>query len=262
MTGALQLSCVETMLGDGTLAQRFSRARAAGFDGVDLRGDSVGAVVDDVRNQMERTGLGVPTVYGRLPAPILARTARERADAVEVIRGRLRDANAVGAGRLILVPVFGPARLPLPESGVEEAELALLAILLGELAEDAERHRVRIVLEPLNRGETHLLRSPSAAAQVAERVESPWVGTMADTYHMDLEGQDPGREVAAAGTRLWLVHLSDRERTLPGEGGIDFGAVLEALDACGYDGYMGFECSVPFHAERLRRSVEWVRGLR
>lgn len=257
----MKLSCLETMLGDGPIADRFARARAAGFDGIDLRGDGVEAMVDAVRGLVERTGLEVPTLYGRLPAPLLACTARERAEAIEVIRGRLRHAAAVGAGRLIVVPVFGEARIPLPDDVVGEAELALLAVLLAELAGEAEAQRTHIVLEPLNRRETHLLRSPTVAAEVAGRVGSPWIGTMVDTYHMDLEGQDAGHEIASAGDRLRLVHLSDRQRTLPGEGGIDFGSVLAALRAQGYDGYLGFECSVPFDAGRLRKSVEWVRAI-
>lgn len=261
MTAAVRLSCLEAMLGDVALDERFARARAAGFDGVDLRGDGVAGNEAAVRALVERTGLRVPTVYGRLPGPLLARTAAERAEAVEVVRSRLRAAAAVGAERLIVVPVFGEPRIGLRVEDVDDVELALLEVLLAELAEDAEACRVHIVLEPLNRGETHLLRSPARAAALAARVGSAWVGTMADTYHMDLEGEDAAGEIAGAGDRLRLVHLSDRKRTLPGEGGIDFGAVLAALRGHGYDGWCGFECSVPYEPERLKRSVEWVRGV-
>jgi D-psicose/D-tagatose/L-ribulose 3-epimerase len=258
----VKLSCLETMLGDGPLAERFERARAAGFDGIDLRGDRLGPMVDEVRRLAERTGLEVPTVYGRLRVPLVAATAAERAQAMDIVRRRLRHAAVVGAGSLIVVPVFGEARFDLDwPGGVEQAELALLAIELRELAHDAASSRVAILLEPLNRAETHLLRSPAATAELARRIGSRWVATMADTYHMDLEGQDGVMEMRRAGDQLRLVHLSDRERRLPGEGGIDFARLLTGLEAQGYAGYLGFECRGAFGLDRLRHSVCFVRGL-
>jgi sugar phosphate isomerase/epimerase len=255
--GAVRLTCLESMLGDVDIGERFAMAQAAGFEGIDLRGDGVGDVAAEVRRLSDRTGLLVAAVYGRLGGPLLARTAAERAAMVELIRSRLRDAASVGAGRLIVVPVFGAARLAVADP--EPAELTLLSILLGELVEEAAAERVEIVLEPLNRQETHLLRSPAVGAEIARGVGSPWVGTMLDTYHADREGLDVVAELSAAGDRLRLVHLSDRKRRLPGEGGIDFAAVLRALAALGYDGYLGFECRGTFDVDRLRRSVDWVR---
>lgn len=253
----LLLTCFEQMLGEVPLAERFDRARAAGFDGVDLRGDHLPRDIEAARAAVAATGLPVATVYGRLPAPLLAATARERAEAVEVVKGRLHDAAAVGAGRVVLVPVFRESRIAVAEP--EEPELGELVCLLAELAVVAEEVRVELVLEPLNAAETHLLRSPSLGARVARQVGSPWVATMIDTYHADREGQDMEAEIQAAGDRLRLVHLSDRDRKLPGEGGIDFARFLASLDAAGYEGYCGYECRGEHEVEALRRSVAWVR---
>lgn len=257
MTGPLRITCFEEMLGDVPLGERFDRARAAGFDGVDLRGDHLPRDIQPARDAIAATGLGVPTVYGRLPGPLLSATARERAAAVEVVTRRLHDAAEVGAGRLVVVPVFGASRVPVAEP--EGPELGELVVLLAELAGVAAAVRVEIVLEPLNRGETHLLCSPAAGARIARQVQSEWVGTMLDTYHADREQQDVRAEISGAGDRLRLVHLSDRDRALPGETGIDFACVLRALGEAGYQGYHGFECRGQFEPARLRRSVEWVR---
>lgn len=257
----MKLSCLDTMLGDGPLAERFARAAAAGFDGIDLRGDEIGGVLDEVRRLKDRLRIEVPTVYGRLRVPLVAATAAERLQAMDIVRQRLGYAAAVGATSLIVVPVFGEARFDLDwPGGVEAAELALLAIGLKELAGDAAACRVTIVLEPLNRAETHLLRSPAATADLARRIGSPWVAAMADTYHMDLEGQDAVSELRRAGDQLRLVHLSDRERRLPGRGGIDFGPLLAGLRAQEYAGYLGFECRGTFEVDMLRSSVAFVRG--
>jgi sugar phosphate isomerase/epimerase len=257
----VRLSCLEPMLGEGSTEARFALAREAGFDGVDVWGDTLGRRCSELQEAAACTGLRIPTVYGRLAAtPLLAATARERAQAVEVVRGRLQDAARLGATSLIVVPVTGPARIRLQER-VEPAELGLLAVLLSELAEEAAAQRVRIVLEPLNRSETHLLRSARTAAAVAGQVGGEWVATMVDTYHLDLEDQAVESEIEGAGERLALVHLSDRGRSLPGEGGIDFVPVLAALARAGYRGWLGYECAGTHSLDRLRRSVEFVRGL-
>lgn len=258
----MRLSCVETMLAEGALAQKFSKAKAAGFDGIDLRGDTLRSAMDQVCRLVDDTGVDVPTIYGRLSGSLLAPTAAQRSEAVRMIRDRLECAAAVGARYLVVVPIFGEAAIhPGWPGGVEEAERALLVVQLSELAAAADEHRVQILLEPLNRRETHLVRSPTDAADLTRLVASPWVATMADTYHMDLEGQDMVGEVAAAGDQLRLLHLSDRDRALPGKGGIDFAPLLGALAASGYDGYLGLECRGPLDGDDLKRSVEHIRSL-
>jgi sugar phosphate isomerase/epimerase len=250
------------MFCDVPLSEKFQLARQAGFDGIDLLGDQLGPVVDEVLELARRTGVEVATVYGRLRVPLVAASAAERLQAMQTVRERLDYAARVGAPRLIVVPVFGEARFALDwPGGVEQAELALLAVELKELAADAEADQVAILLEPLNRRETHLLRSPRATAEFARRIGSPWVATMADTYHMDLEGQDAAAEVRLAGDQLRLVHLSDRDRALPGQGGLDFAPLLAALRDAGYAGYLGFECRGAFDVGSLRESVQFVRGL-
>ena len=260
--GEVKLSCLETMLGDLPLAEKFRMVRDAGFDGIDLRGDQLGPLVEQARELSRQTGIDVPTVYSRLRVPLVAAKAAERGQAMDTVRDRLWNAAAVGARRLVIVPIFGEARFELDwPGGVEQAELALLAIELKELAVEAESCQVIILLEPLNRNETHLLRSPAAAAEFVRRISSPWIATMADTYHMDLEGQDAVWEMEQAGEQLRLVHISDRDRRLPGEGGIDFAWLLAGLGAQGYTGYLGFECRGTFGLEDLRQSVRFVRAL-
>lgn len=258
----MKLSCQATMFGDVPLADKFQLAHEAGFDGIDLLGDQLGPIVDQARELSASTGVEIPTVYGRLRVPLVAATAAERLQAMDIVRERLALAARVGARRLIIVPIFGEPRFELDwPGGIEQAELAVLAVELKELALDAARHQVCIVLEPLNRKETHLLRSPCAAAEFTRRIASDWIATMVDTYHMDLEQQDLAEEVRLAGDQLHLVHISDRDRKLPGCGGINFAPLIAALEEVGYAGYLGYECRGPFALGPLRESVSFVRGL-
>jgi D-psicose/D-tagatose/L-ribulose 3-epimerase len=256
----VKLSCHEMMLGDRPLAEKFSLAREGGFDGLDLRGDLLHDQVAAAARLVQDTGLPVPTVYGRLHPSLVAKTLAERAAALAVVRDRLRDAEQVGAHQLIVVPLFGATQITIQRGGGnEELEEALLLILLDELADEARQRGVAIVLEPLNRNQTHLLTSPRKAAQLTRRLGDA-IGTMVDTYHMDVEDQDSADEIEGAFDQLRLVHLSDRERKLPGTGGLDFAPGLRKLRSRGYAGWYGFECAGPFTVPQLRESVEYMRG--
>lgn len=258
----MPISCAEQMLGVGPLAERLGLAQAAGFDGIDLRWDT--AVDAATPGTLAAEGLPVGAVYSQLRDPaLLARTARQRADALDRLVERAEGAAKVGAANLIVVPIFGdplvPAAAPLLET--TELETALLLAALIELAERVAALPVTVVIEPLNAAETHFLTDPAVGAALCDAVGSPRIATMVDTYHCQREGQDPAEKVAAVGERLALVHLSDTDRGLPGEGSVDFPAVLRALRDRGYAGWLGFECRPPGYPAALRRSVDGLRAL-
>lgn len=257
----MKLSCLEMMLGEIPLAEKFRLAREAGFDGLDLRGDLLRDRVDEAARLVRETNFPVPTVYGRYKPHLVSATAAERAEALAILRTRLADAARVGAERLIVVPVTGPPRIAVERgAGNEEVELALLLVLLAELAIEARERRVAIVLEPLNRRQTHLLVSPTRAAALTRHLGAG-VGMLVDTFHMDIEGQEATAEIERSSDQLRLVHLADRDRQLPGDGGIDFAPALRTLRELGYDGWYGFECNGPFTLAQLREATSWVRGI-
>lgn len=257
----MRLSCLHAMVGDRPMAEVFALVRDAGFDGIDLRGDFAAEHLDEVRGLIEKTGLPVPTVYGRITVPLLSATIRERQQSMEVVRSRLRTAAGIGAENVIVVPVFGDARIRVDlGDGLEAVETAVLFTLLAELEADARDAGVRLVLEPLNRKETHLLVSPSRTAELTRRFGSPWIRTMIDTHHTDLESQDPAAELRACGDQVVLMHLSDRHRGLPGSAGVDFASLLTTAEKAGYDGWMGLECRGPYGVDELRDCVTWLRS--
>lgn len=256
------LSCAEQLLSDQPLSERLSIIQAAGFDGIDVRW----ATVSDraVRRQVSAHDLPVGAVYGQLRDPgLLSRTAAERARAIDGAVERAEVAAELGATTLIVVPIFGDAQLRGfdPIISTEDLETAVLLASLDELAERIADLPVTVVLEPLNSEQTHFLLDPARGAVLCDALGSPRIATMVDTYHCEKNGQDIPAAIAATGDQLALVHLSDTDRGLPGEGRIDFGSVLDALRAHGYEGWMGFECREVDEVESLRRSVDYLREL-
>ena len=256
------LSCAEQMLGDRPLAERLAIVCETGFDGVDLRWSTI--VDPKARRMIERDGIAVGAVYSQLREPsLLSRRASERGAAIEGLVERARVAVDLGAPILIVVPVFGDAQVRGfdPLLGLAELETALLLALLGEVAEGIAGWPLTVAIEPLNRAETHFLTDPVRAAAICDAIASPRIATMVDTYHCDRMGQDIPATIAAVGKRLALVHLSDTDRRLPGEGGVDFGSVLAALRRRDYGGWLGLECRPVESIAALHRSVLHLRGL-
>ncbi|MFD2082610.1 Sugar phosphate isomerase/epimerase [Actinopolymorpha cephalotaxi] len=256
----MRLSCAEQMLGQRPIEDKLDFVREAGLDGIDLRMATVSEA--SARDRLADSGVPVGAIYSQLREPgLLSAAAEDRAGAVGRVVEYAETADAVGASNLIVVPVFGAARLRgfEPVLPLHYVETAVLMVSLAEIAERIADLSVRVTIEPLNHGETHFLTDPGVGAGICDAIGSPRIATMVDTYHCEREGQDIPEMIKAAGEQLALVHLSDTERRLPGGGDIDFGAVLATLDDCGYTGWLGLECRPVDDVEDLRRSVRHLR---
>ncbi len=94
----------------------------------------------------------------------------------------------------------------------QEDEEKLLLDSAQRIAAHAATLGIRLAVEVLNRYELHLLNRSEQAVGFVERVGSPDVGVLLDTYHMRIEEPDPAMAVDAAGSRLLLFHVSDSNR--------------------------------------------------
>ncbi len=258
---AFRISCAEQMLGDQPLAAQLALARAAGFDGIDLRATTLEATTQKV---LADAGLPVGAVYSQIRQPsFLSPRAADRAAALDLAVARAEAAAEVGASCLILVPIFGAAQLrPFPPVfTIADLERAILLAQLAELGERIAGLPITVALEPLNRAETHLLVEPAEAAKLCAAVNQQQIATMVDTYHCSREGQDSAAQIAAVGKQLALVHLSDDNRGLPGTGGIDFLPIFTALHQQNYTGWCGYECKPGDDPSALAQSVATMRAL-
>ena len=252
------LTALETIFSEArTVADRFAAGREAGFDGIDLRDHA--HQVEEVIRAKETSGLEVGMIYSAMPIPLLAATAVQRAAAVQLLSEKIRAGAAVGARGVVVVPVFGPPRLTSRTcTEIATAEKIVLDCLLGELEPVLAESGIYLAIEPLNREETHLFNRPSDVARWLAGPLWPGVLTMADTYHMDHDGQDGVAEVHAARGLLGCIHLAGPDRTLPGPEAVDFDALFRQLQADGYEGPMGFECR-PQRTAAIAESVRFIR---
>ena len=213
--------------------------RALGFGGVEVPwlepvpSPTVRAAAAAVR----AAGLWA-TVSTALPPPAcLVDPAGERQTlAVDWLR-RAAEAAAAFGSPVLVGPVLAPVG-ELPTGGTRPVDPA--APLLAKVAAHAASMGVRVCLEPLNRFETDTVNTLGQGAALCSAAG----GTMkllSDTFHQNIEENDPLAALAQHLGVVGHVHLSENHRGPAGSGHIPFSAVLEVLTTGNYGGRIVFE---------------------
>ena len=160
-------------------------------------------------------------------------------DAAAAVKG---DAGGIVAG-----PMYtSVGRLWRMDGGERTDLLEGLARSLAPLAEYAGERDVRLAVEPLNRFETSVLNTAEQALELVETVDSPALGILLDTFHMNVEEKDLAAAVRAVGPRLAHFHACGSDRGTPGRDHIAWPEISGALVEIGYHGPV---CIESFTAE-------------
>ncbi|MGO9470162.1 MAG: TIM barrel protein [Isosphaeraceae bacterium] len=109
---------------------------------------------------------------------------------------------------------------------------------LRRVARNAESRGVQVVIEPVNHLQAGFIHSADGAAAIVERIGSPAVGYMLDTFHLNIEEQSPLQAIKTHGARIRHFHLCETSAGPLGTGHLDVRAVLSALDQTGYEGFV------------------------
>jgi D-psicose/D-tagatose/L-ribulose 3-epimerase len=125
--------------------------------------------------------------------------------------------------------------------GPSAQEIAWAVEVHRKAADQAAAVGLDLAIEPLNRFECYFLNTMADAKAYVEQVGRPNFGVLYDTFHANIEEQDPVGCIAAAADVIRHVHISENDRGTPGKGHIDFTATARALRAAGYDGWLTIE---------------------
>lgn len=123
-----------------------------------------------------------------------------------------------------------------------ETVYPLLLHEMRRVAAYADRARVTLNLEPINRYEVALVNSTAEGRTLLKDIGSPKnVGILYDTFHSNIEDEDMLSAIRENAGQISHVHLADSNRRLPGEGHTDFPAILKTLEQSAYSGYVSLE---------------------
>jgi sugar phosphate isomerase/epimerase len=117
--------------------------------------------------------------------------------------------------------------------------------------------KVRVGLEPLNRFETCFINRHDQALELARQVGDD-VGVTLDTFHINIEEDEPTQAIRNARGKLFDFHVADSNRRPPGQGHVDWKATFKALKDISYDGLITSEFVNPVDRTPVgRRPTVW-----
>jgi len=242
----MKLACQEGLVPGDSLGQKLEKLARWGYAGVEFGGRGIFDRVDEITAALASSQVAASTICAGYRGCFLDPDPAQRQLAMDDMRRLLDVAGAIGAVGVICVPIFGAPRLPnlAPLADPIKLERDLFVRQLKELAPHAKAAKAKILVEALNRYETHLLRTQADAAAIIRRVKHPNVQIMSDFFHMSLEELDIPKAIARCGKHIKHVHLADSTRMQPGTARTDFRAGFAALKAARFRGYMALECGI------------------
>ncbi len=252
----MRLTCQEQLLPGDTLQEKWDAAVDFGYAGIELRGQGSHRICRRLPelHRARRDGVVMPTVCVEMLHFIGDFDADRRRDALDNMRTQVSVIAEIG-GTAAMTPasygMFSRRLPPFVPPRDEAGDRAVLLDALGELGRHAEQEGVKILLEPLNRYEDHMVNRLEQAVELAEATGLDSVGVVADSYHMNIEEAHPPAALVAAADRLFHVQVSDSNRLEPGAGHIDWRAFLEALIDIGYTGDLAAECRLSGPVEQV-----------
>ena len=124
--------------------------------------------------------------------------------------------------------------------------LAQVTKALKRAAPIVEKHKVMLILEPMN-GRVdhpgHCLYGSTDAVKICCAVDSPMVKINWDLYHMHISEGDLCGHMKEGFDQIGYLQLADHPgRNEPGTGEIHYNRVLKEAIALGYKDFVGLEC--------------------
>ncbi|MGV3504091.1 MAG: sugar phosphate isomerase/epimerase family protein [Adhaeribacter sp.] len=222
-----------------TAAREFSRA---GIGGITVWRDALsGRDIPATGQMLREENLEVVSLCRGGFFPALSPAARQAA--IDDNKRAIDEAAALGAPLVVLVCGAVPGQ-PLAESRRQIRD-GIAACL-----DHARERQVQLAIEPLHpmyAGDRSAVNTLAQANDMAEALDSPWVGIAVDVYHLwwdpDLENQI--RRCGEKGN-LSAFHVCDwktptldllNDRGLMGEGCIDLRQIRGWVEAAGFQGF-------------------------
>ena len=127
-----------------------------------------------------------------------------------------------------------------PNETAKEAIDRLQACLEPALVR-AEKHGIRLCLEPLPPPEANFILTLRESVDLVERFNNPQLCTIFDVKSAFSEGKPLDALIHEFAPYIGHVHANDANRRGPGFGDTDFIPIMRALKETAYDGYVSIE---------------------
>ena len=238
--GVLKLSSQEGRLPGGSLKEKIANLEKWGGCGMELGGNPANRIAE-IKEALKGTGVqGLRALLGIAQRRPGVQGPGQAQGGIEDLKNALNTAGELESTGVIFVPCFNK------QSELPPAELdKILLEILPAIGDHAKKAGSRVLLEPLNKGETFYLNRIEQAAAICRKVNHPGICLMGDFYHMSKEEKSDAEAFITGAPWLHHVHLASRVRWLPGQDKLQepdkpersFVDGFRALNQIGYQDY-------------------------
>lgn len=246
--------CIEMFWRDLAYEERIPKVAALGYPAYEFWGWK-NKDLPKIRAAMERTGLALAAMSLE-PGGSLIKRGIER----ELMGGMEETAKvATELGCRTIIATTGNTY------DDESCEISRRRVVrhLKLIARIAQEHGLTLVIEPLNTLVDHhgyWLTRMAQAVDIVQEIDSPAVKILMDLYHQQIQEGNIINNLTSYIQAIGHFHAAGvpgRHELIGGEQ--DYGAILRAIDATGYQGYVGLEYRPTLDAETsLRQALSLV----
>jgi D-psicose/D-tagatose/L-ribulose 3-epimerase len=246
-------------LSDAGLDRLVPRIRDWGFDIIELPIEQPGDWTPaHAAVLVADAGLGTTTCAVMTPDRDLTTSHPDLTASTQAyLRACVDIASEVGSP-VVAGPMYAPVgRLWQLDRDERRDVIERLVEHLRPVAHYAGEHGVRLAIEPLNRFETSLINTVEQALEVVASVDSPALGVLLDTFHMNIEEKDPAASARAAAGQIVHVQACGTDRGTPGEDQFAGDRFAVALREVAYTGPICIESFTAHNAAIARAASIW-----
>jgi protein FrlC len=235
------------------LPEALRRIADIGYDAVDIWGgrphayrrDLSHSDIERLKRLLQQLHLSVASFIPaqfRYPTCLCSNNETIRRDSVAYIADSIQTAAALGAPVVSVCPGHS-----LHGQGKRDAWMRLSESLVT-ISDFATAYGTRIAIEPADRYETDLVGTTSDAMRLIRQLSLANLGIVFDVGHAHVMSEPIAEALQMMGDRLFHVHVDDNngqrdQHLIPGDGSIDFPALIALLRQAGYDGCLSAELS-------------------
>lgn len=243
-----KLAIQEDMLPGRRIDEQIANAQQLNLTGVEFWAEGLTERIPEIADALQARDIAACGVnLGRWDG-YLSSDLATRELAIGRMRQAMADAVDLDAEYVSFVPHFGTTTMPdlTPYQTPLDLEKEMMIWLLRTVSDLAYAMGVQLVMQPINRYETHFMNRVEQAKYFRKKIKDhPHVTIAPNLFHMALEEDDICETLTTYQEDIGMIYVADSNRRLPGNGLIPFQQIGDTLKAMSYEGWLVLECGRP-----------------